>query len=115
MATSYTENGKSYGTKMMKITPRYGQLGPEIVSQFWRRLLEETEEWNDRTVAMYDSARECVEEEVNASSDVFFVDGSGEFVNDVLVANAAARSAYRAYGEIRYRVTIQNGENLLLT
>ena len=102
---------------MMKITPRYGQLGPEIVSQFWRRLLEDTEEWNDRTAAMYESARECVEEEVNAASDVFFVDdgSGGEFVNDELVANAAARSAYRAYGETRYRVTIQNGKNLLLT
>ena len=79
---------------------RYGQLGPEIVSQFWKQLLEDTGKWNDRTLSKYEAARDCVEEEVNESSDVFFVDGSGEFVNEVLVANAAARSAYQAYGEI---------------
>ena len=79
---------------------RYGQLGPEIVSQFWKQLLEDTGKWNDRTLSKYERARDCVEEEVNESSDVFFVDGSGEFVNEVLVANAAARSAYQAYGEI---------------
>ena len=84
--------------------PRYGQLGPEIVSHFWRQLLEDTAKWSDRTLSKYETARECVEEEVNESSDVFFVDGSGEFVNDVLVANAAARSAYHAYGEMKSKI-----------
>ena len=55
--------------------------------------------WNSRTRSLYDAARECVEEEVNRASDVFFVEQDGAFADDVLIANAAARSAYHAYGE----------------